>query len=200
MKLDNEAAQSARPLPHATALANLAAQSRFAGLPDKTAVNAALALHREAQRVIEHEEKLADLWRVHCVERLENLREPTGWPAKFDDLLRTIVPGKDQGERQGRFNAFLRWQIRQAPCLYGIKPVRETKDPKTGEKKREYEVTDVILYEKVPKLLVEYKSKTYSKTEWRNLAGQFRFFWKRYVRQVKQRAGKKGAAAKQVRS
>jgi hypothetical protein len=46
MRPDNESSP-VPPLPAALALASLAAQSRFAGLPEKHAVSAALALYRD---------------------------------------------------------------------------------------------------------------------------------------------------------
>jgi hypothetical protein len=209
MRPDNESSP-VPPLPAALALASLAAQSRFAGLPEKHAVSAALALYREAQRRVEDERELADLCVAYYVAPLAKLRMPKVWPASFNDFLKRAVQGKDRGERLHRFRDFLCWQVQQSPGAFGIKPV-ET-EAKAAEKypyrnyaeakaavereKKKYVVTEATLLEIVPKLLAEYESKTYSEAEFRHRAIEFRHYWKAHTKEKKSQAGTRGAAVK----
>jgi len=184
------------PLPAALALASLAAQSRFAGLPEKHAVSAALALYREAQRRVEDERELADLCVAYYVAPLAKLRMPKVWPASFNDFLKRAVQGKDRGERLHRFRDFLCWQVQQSPGAFGIKPVETEAKAAVEREKKKYVVTEATLLEIVPKLLAEYESKTYSEAEFRHRAIEFRHYWKAHTKEKKSQAGTRGAAVK----
>jgi hypothetical protein len=172
--------ETAAQQPSTNILASLAAQPRFEKLPGAQAAQAALELWHQSQAVTVREQKQVDLCRKHYVAPLEHLRPPKTRPASFEDFLKCVVQGKDEGEQLHRFREFLRWKIQRTPALYGIKGA----------------VTETMLLNAEQKLLADFQAAEYSPAKWQTLALEFRRYWAQHTAEVRSRAGKKGAAVK----
>ena len=93
-------------LPDINTLSLLAAQPRFHPHNDTNALRAALALWREAKRLLDRERNLADaISRRDAL--LQRIKPPKNWSsATFKEFLHVVVQGKDEGEQLNRFRRF----------------------------------------------------------------------------------------------
>jgi hypothetical protein len=93
-------------LPDINTLSLLATQPRFHPHNDTDAIRAALALWREAKRLLDRERDLIVLRHQNYVAPLQRMKTPKQWPGSFADFLRLVVQGKDEGEQLNRFRRF----------------------------------------------------------------------------------------------
>lgn len=94
-------------LPDINTLSLLAAQPRFFNRGNDTdALRAALAVWREAKRLLDRERKLAEaIFRRDAL--LQSIKSPKDWStATFAEFLHVVVQGKDKGEQLHRFRRF----------------------------------------------------------------------------------------------
>ena len=94
-------------LPEINTLSLLAAQPRFFNRGNDTdALRAALALWREAKRLLDRERNLAEaISRRDAL--LQRIKPPKNWSsATFKEFLNVAIQGKDEGEQLNRFRRF----------------------------------------------------------------------------------------------
>jgi len=93
-------------LPDIDTLSLLATQPRFHPHNDTNALRAALALWREAKRLLDHERNLAEaISRRDAL--LQRIKPPKNWSsATFKEFLHVAIQGKDEGEQLNRFRRF----------------------------------------------------------------------------------------------
>jgi hypothetical protein len=93
-------------LPDIDTLSFLATQPRFHPNNDTNALRAALALWREAKRLLDHERNLAEaISRRDAL--LQRIKPPKNWSsATFKEFLHVAIQGKDEGEQLNRFRRF----------------------------------------------------------------------------------------------
>ena len=156
-----------QPLPDIQTLAALAAQPRFTRLANADAVRAALDLWQETQMLLDWKTNCADSSYRHYLAPLEKSKSPKVWPASFDDFLRCVVQGNDQGEQLNRFRRYLRRGIQTRS---GLQTTKE----------------DEI------KLLADYQNRKYDRAIWDILAADFLRFWALEKSRGKKRAGSAG--------
>lgn len=171
-------------LPDANALALLAAQARFQGKEDKSAVSAALALWGEAKWRIDHERKLAELTYQEYAP-LKNIKQPKQWPATFQDFLRLVVKGKDEGEQLHRFRRYKLFQIRVANMMRSGRNRNEEIPVGNASEEELREIENII---------ASCRSDTYSKNAWNSNVLFYLKWWASEKKDVKRRAGKARAA------
>jgi len=171
-------------LPDANTLALLAAQTRFHGKEDKSAVSSALALWREAKWQIDHERKLAELIYEENAP-LKTVRRPKQWPATFQDFLRLVVKGKDEGEQLNRFRRYKLFQLRVANMIRS-----------GGNRNEEIPVGNASEEElrEIENIIARCRHDTYSKIIWDNNVRFYLKWWTLEKKDVKRRAGKARAA------
>lgn len=93
-------------LPDINTLSLLATQPRFNSHNETDALRAALALWREAKRLLDHERRLAEaISRRDAL--VQKIKPPKNWTsATFNEFLQVVVGGKDEGEQLNRFRRF----------------------------------------------------------------------------------------------
>lgn len=157
-------------LPEPATLANLAAQPRFAGLPENEAILAALSFFKRCAAAI-------DMQVIHddIEQRGAELPAPEQWPAPLAEFYRLIVKGKDSADNQPRFRAFLLHQWREYSRPPSIKL-----GPEDVERKADKEFEAI-------------KESGFSIQQWREHAWAYTEWWTAQKHAAKQRAGLAGA-------
>jgi hypothetical protein len=169
-------------LPDEKTLAWLAAQPRFTKFANAVeAVEAALSLWSMAHHCLD-DARERERWYAEQYGPLDGIESPWEFPVSLDEFLRLIVPGKDQGERLGRYRQFVQARLRMNQAMGDYAPPDEK--PSTEE--------DVLgmasaKIEKLKKAKLDFKkfhSEMYLFLRW----------WQQKVKDDKKRGGKARAA------
>jgi hypothetical protein len=197
-------------LPETTVLTFLAAQPRFANLPDEQAALSALKLWRVCATVRENERVAADPHSKESMQKwidrlgLPKLPEPATWPAGYRDFYKAIIKGKDEGENQQRYKRFLRQQLdaEQTQIEEEIKKLTDT-----GAVAADLEglkamrlPTDQALDEEVDKRFVTFKSSQFNLDSWKILATRFLLWWGQQKTEARARAGRERARKQRLKN
>jgi hypothetical protein len=164
-------------LPDINTLSLLATQPRFHPHNETDALRAALALWREAKRLLDRERMLAEaISRRDAL--LQQIKLPENWTsAKFYEFLQKVVGGKDEGEQLNRFRRFWLSLNRKN------KAMREGQIPNEGPASEEElgEIEDVIANLKSAEFIPRFV--------WEDYGFRFNNWWAEEKVQAKRRGG-----------
>jgi hypothetical protein len=172
-------------LPDPSALATLAAQARFIGLPPETAAEAALDLWRRCRTVLDDESE-SEALRARALEIDGGaFPQPAKFPAAYEDFYRLIVKSKDKGGSQVLVKDWLVAEERNSRAgVAGSEPSLTTQE-------------DAL--EKREKLLANWKAlfteERVFRQEWDNMAARFRRYSNNRSLTGKRRGGRASQAA-----
>jgi len=165
-------------LPDINTLSHLATQPRFHPHNDTDALRAALALWREAKRLLDRERNLIVARHQNYFAPLQRIKTPKQWPGSFADFLRLVVQGKDEGEQLNRFRRF--W----------LSLIRAEKAMRAGcQTPNEGPASDEEISE-IGKVISDLKDAPLPRFVWEDYALRFDRWWAVEKVEAKRRGGK----------
>lgn len=169
---DEDQAQAPSGSIDATKLALIAAQPRFADMPEAFAARAALELVKRCQATIDADNRERRDEKVHSRQR-KHIPQPDQWPASRSDFFKLIVRARDDAEAEARVKRFELWRINRNRQKWGKPLLIEGTPEANGAVQDAY-----INYEEI-----EWDDK------WKSMAEDYLNWWDQENREKKRFAG-----------